>query len=69
MIDVELSVPEIHCDHCKASIESAVGEVPGVGKVDVAVGERSVSVNYDGEDGTYTGIVEAIEDQGYRVAR
>jgi copper chaperone len=68
MIDVELNVPEIHCDHCKSSIESAVGEVPGVAEVDVAVGERSVSVNYDGEDGTYTGIVEAIRDQGYTVA-
>lgn len=68
MIDVELSVPEIHCGHCKSSIESAVGEVPGVGAVNVTVGERSVQVNYDGEEGTYSGIVEAIEDQGYTVA-
>lgn len=68
MRDVELSVPEIHCDHCKSSIESAVGEIPGVGNVSVAVGEKRVAVTYDGEDGTYGGIVEAIEDQGYTVA-
>lgn len=68
MTDVELSVPEIHCSHCKSSIETAVGELEGVAKVEVAVGERSVSVNYDGRDGTYSGIVQAIEDQGYTVA-
>jgi copper chaperone len=68
MTDVELNVPEIHCDHCKSSIESAVGEVPGVAGVEVAVGERTVHVSYDGEDGTYAGIVEAIADQGYTVA-
>lgn len=68
MTDVELNVPEIHCGHCKSSIESAVGEVDGVGSVEVAVGERRVHVSYDGDDRTYTGIVEAIEGQGYTVA-
>lgn len=68
MKDAVLSVPEIHCDHCKSSIESAVGSVSGVGKVDVAVGERAVNVEYDGEESTYAGIVEAIEGQGYTVA-
>lgn len=68
MTDVKLSVPEIHCDHCKSSIESAVGEIPGVAGVAVTVGERSVAVDYDGEERTYTGIVQAIQDQGYSVA-
>ncbi len=68
MAKVELSVPEIHCDHCKSSIETAVGGLEGVAEVDVAVAERSVHVNYDGEQNTFTGIVKAIEDQGYTVA-
>ena len=68
MTDAVLNVPEIHCDHCKSSIESAVGSLSGVEKVEVAVGERTVNVEYDGEEGTYAGIVEAIEDQGYTVA-
>ena len=67
MVNVELNVPEIHCDHCKSSIESAVAEVAGVGEVNVAIGERSVAVTYDGAGETYAGIVDAIEGQGYSV--
>ena len=61
-------MPEIHCDHCKTSIEAAVGEVAGVGAVAVGIGERSVAVSYDGQGETYAGIVDAIEGQGYAVA-
>lgn len=68
MIDTVLNVPEIHCDHCKSSIETAVGEVSGVGNVSVTVGNRTVDVRYDGEERTFAGIVSAIEDQGYTVA-
>lgn len=62
-----ISVPEIHCDHCKMSIEGAVGAVEGVRDVRVDVEERTVSVRFDGpaEDA----IVEAIEGQGYEVPR
>jgi len=67
MADVQLSVPEIHCDHCKSSIEAAVGEVRGVGAVTVAVGDRSVAVTYDGTDEAFADIVDAIEGQGYTV--
>ena len=30
MTETKLSVPEIHCDHCKMSIEGAVGALDGV---------------------------------------
>lgn len=62
-----LSVPEIHCGHCKESIESAVGEVVGVDGVEVLVESRTVNVDYDGQDGTHAAIVAAIEGQGYQV--
>ena len=68
MAVVELSVPEIHCDHCKASLESAVGEVSGVATVTVAISERSIAVGYDGQTETYASVVDAIEGQGYSVA-
>ncbi len=63
-----LSVPDISCGHCKSSIEGAVGPLDGVGLVEVAIDERTVAVDFDGTDDTYSAIVDAIEGQGYEVA-
>jgi len=63
-----LSVPDISCGHCKSSIEGAVGPVDGVEFVEVAIDDRTVAVDYDGTDTTFTAIVTAIEEQGYDVA-
>ncbi len=63
-----LSVPDISCQHCKSSIEGAVGPLNGVDSVEVAVDERTVAIDYDGTDDTFEGIVAAIEEQGYEVA-
>jgi copper chaperone len=67
MQSTTLNVPEIHCGHCKESIESAVGEVVGVDGVEVLVEKRSVNIDYDGQDDTHAAIVAAIEGQGYQV--
>ncbi len=64
-----LSVPDISCGHCKSSIEGAVGPLDGVELVEVAIDERTVAVDFDGTDGTYSAIVDAIEGQGYEVAK
>ena len=63
-----LSVPDISCGHCKSSIEGAVGPLDGVELVEVAIDERTVAVDFDGSDDTYSAIVDAIEGQGYEVA-
>ena len=63
-----LSVPAISCGHCKSSIEGAVGPLDGVELVEVAIDERTVAVDFDGTDDTYSAIVDAIEGQGYEVA-
>ena len=67
MSEIKLSVPDIHCAHCKSSIEGAVGEVEGVDAVDVVIEERVVDVAYDGGQRTFQQIVAAIEAQGYLV--
>jgi len=64
--DTTLSVPEIHCDHCKMSIEGAVGALDGVATAVVNVTTRTVTVNYE-PPATMDAIVAAIEDQGYEV--
>lgn len=69
MTTTTLSVPDISCDHCKSSIESAVGELSGVAKVDVAIEAKTVDLDYDDSAVDLGQIIEAIEDQGYEVAR
>jgi copper chaperone CopZ len=41
-----LSVPDISCDHCQRTIETALGALPGV-RADVDVAARTVQVSYD----------------------
>jgi copper chaperone len=62
------SVPDISCQHCKSSIEDAVGPLNGVDSVEVAIDERTVAIDYDGTDATFEVIAAAIEEQGYEVA-
>ncbi len=62
-----LTVPEIHCGHCKASIEGAVGALDGVARVDVSIESRTVDVTYDEARLGRDVIVAAVEDQGYEV--
>ena len=67
MTQIKLAVPDISCDHCKMSIEGAVGELSGVSQVEVSVADRTVDVNF-ADPLTKAEIVTAIEDQGYEVA-
>jgi copper chaperone len=67
MTTMTISVPEIHCDHCKHSIEGALAPLPGVASARVDVKARMVTVEVD-ETLTDRGrLVAAIEDQGYDV--
>jgi copper chaperone len=67
MTTMTISVPEIHCDHCKHSIEGALAPLPGVESARVDVEARTVTVEVD-ETLTDRGrLVAAIEDQGYDV--
>jgi copper chaperone len=66
MTSTTLSVPEIHCGHCKQAIEGAVGPLDGVQTVEVDVDARRVRVQHD-DAVTVRALVDAIEDQGYDV--
>ncbi len=59
------SVPDISCDHCKASIEGALGDVADVNSVAVDVAAKTVTVSGGADDA----IVAAIDTAGYAVAR
>ncbi len=64
-----ISVPDISCNHCKMSIEGAVGALSGVDKVEVHIEPRTVDVDYDEGSVTLDAIYAAIEEQGYEVAK
>jgi copper chaperone len=63
-----ISVPEIHCDHCKMTLERALGTVPGVTRAIVDVPGAYIDVAYS-EPATIETIRETIEGQGYEVAQ
>ena len=60
-----LSVPEISCDHCKATIEGAVSGLDGVELVDVDIEKKTVAVR----GGDLDVVIDAIEDVGFDVER
>jgi copper chaperone len=67
MVTETISVPEIHCDHCKTSIEGAMGAIDGVEGATVDISARTVTVIYDDASVDHGDLVEAIEQQGYEV--
>jgi copper chaperone len=62
-----ISVPEIHCDHCRTSIEGALQPLDGVQRATVDIGQRTVTVAYDDAAIDRQALVDAIEEQGYEV--
>jgi copper chaperone len=62
-----ISVPEIHCDHCKVSIEGALGSIAGVERASVDIPASTVTVTYDDASVGRDDLVQAIEEQGYEV--
>jgi copper chaperone len=62
-----IAVPEMHCDHCRASIEGALAPLEGVEHASVDIAARQVTVDYDDAVIDRAALVSAIEDQGYEV--
>lgn len=65
--NMTLQVPEVHCDHCKTSLEGAVGSLEGVSQVEVSVPEASLGVSFDEDAVDLDTIKKTIEEQGYIV--
>jgi copper chaperone len=64
-----ITVPEIHCGHCKSSIEGALQPMEGVTDAQVDIDARTVHVTFDDATVTRDALREAIEAQGYEVGR
>ena len=67
MTQVQLMVPEVHCDNCKTSLESAVSAMSGVDTVEVTVADATIDVAFDEGSVELDAIKTTIEEQGYAV--
>jgi copper chaperone len=67
MLTETILVPEIHCDHCKTSLEGALKPTEGVEQAAVDVAAKTVTVTYDQTLVDRARLVETIEEQGYEV--
>ena len=58
-------VPGVTCGHCKSAIESEVGQVPGVERVEVDLDAKTVVIEGTADADA---VVAAIAEAGYEVA-
>lgn len=68
-MNTTLNVPGISCDHCKSTIEGAVGQLDGIEAVEVDIDRRIVAIDFDHTAVTLPEIVAVLDEAGYEVAR
>ena len=64
---VEFRVSGMSCASCVVNIESVLGELPGVDRVDVSFGTERATVEYDPTQITPANLQAAVADAGYRL--
>lgn len=57
-----LSVPDMSCNHCKATVEAALGSVPETGTVTVDLTTRQVEVT---GPAPVDALIQALDQAGY----
>lgn len=67
METVSLNVQGMTCNHCKASVEKAVGALDGVQSVEVILAENKVNVELNSSVVTKETLKNTIEDIGFDV--
>ncbi|MGW0613652.1 heavy-metal-associated domain-containing protein [Streptomyces sp. NPDC002788] len=60
------AVSGMSCGHCKATLTKVIGELDGVGQVDVDLGTGRVTVTTAGEPDDLV-IAEAVDEAGYEL--
>jgi copper chaperone len=62
-----LAVPDLSCEHCRVTLEGALGGLDGVARLDVDVHGKVVTVEHDGERVPADELARVVEDEGYDV--
>ncbi len=61
---IQLSVPDMTCGHCKASVEKALGATAGVQAVSVDLPNKKVAVQAD-DQVSFEALVQALDEVGF----
>jgi copper chaperone len=64
-----LSVPEISCEHCVHTINTALGILPGVEAVTTDIPSKTVRLRYDPSQVSMETIESTLDEEGYTVAK
>jgi copper chaperone len=67
MAEITLVAPDISCDHCKRAIESELGTLAGVHRVEVEPAARTVHVVFDDAVVDEPAVRARLDDIGYPV--
>jgi copper ion binding protein len=63
-----LSVPEISCEHCVHTINTALGKLPGVESVSTDIPSQTVRLRYDPSQVSLEAIETTLDEAGYSIA-
>lgn len=64
MSEIKVSIPNISCAHCVATIKREVGELQGVQLVEGDVKTKTVVVNFD-SPASWNSIAQTLADIGF----
>ena len=67
-MDVEFTVPEISCGHCKDTIESTLNNVESIESVSVDIEKKSVEV-VSSSNLDMMNVSQLLDEQGYTVVQ
>jgi len=62
-----LSIDGMACNHCTASVTSAITALNGVESADVSLEEKSAAVVYDSSKVTADAIADVVDELGFTV--
>ena len=68
MTQVTLTVPDISCGHCEATVKGALAPLPGVRDVRVDIPTKRVTVQYDEGQVDVERFKAALQEEDYPVA-
>jgi copper chaperone CopZ len=64
MVELNLTIGGMNCDHCVRHVTRALASVPGVTVKQVTMGHATVE--YNGQPEMIPAMVAAVQDAGYR---
>lgn len=63
-----VSVPNITCGHCVATIERELSEIPGINRVVANVEKKLVTVEWDEDEASWPAVSGTLAEIGFPAA-